>query len=114
MVLHAIQTDSVWITTDKDVLPEHEALTNWDQGPVPLADLWAMLQATGDRKRILGADICGGYSPLHRANWLKRLESRIDQSAHNVTDRQRIDDNTHIDCELARVLFDACTSNFPT
>ena len=111
LVLDAIPTGAVWITIDKDVLPEHEALTNWDQGRMPLAALMAMLRAAGQRKRILGADICGEYSPPHHANLLKRIESKLDQPARgDVTDRQRMDDNTRTDCELARTLFEACAA----
>jgi len=109
-VLDAIPTDAVWITIDKDVLPEHEALTNWDQGRMPLAALAAMLRATGQHKRILGVDICGEYSPPRHVNWLKRIEARRDQPARDVTDRQRIDDNIRTDRELARTLFEACAA----
>lgn len=111
MVLDAIPTAAVWITIDKDVLPEHEALTNWDQGNMPLAALLAILQAAGANKRILGADICGEYSPPDHVNWLKRMESRMDQPAHGKPDRKRIDDNSRTDLELARTLFDACANN---
>ena len=107
-VLDAIPTEAVWITIDKDVLPEHEALTNWDQGRMPLAALTAMLRAVGQRNRLLGADICGGYSPPRHANWLKRIESKFDQPLHSVTDPRRIDDNRRTDIELARTLFEAC------
>lgn len=110
LVLDAIPTDAVWITLDKDVLPEREALTNWDQGRMPLAALTAMLRQAGQRKRILGADICGEYSPPRHANWLKRIEARLDQPAHAVTDPQRIDDNVRTDCDIARALFDACAT----
>ena len=111
LVLDAIPTDAVWITIDKDVLPEREALTNWDQGRMPLAALTVMLRTAGQRKRILGADVCGEYSPPHHANWLKRIESRMDQPAHAVTDPRRIDDNVRTDCDIARALFDACASS---
>ncbi|MGH8233819.1 MAG: hypothetical protein ACREPU_06450 [Rhodanobacteraceae bacterium] len=114
MVLDAVPTEAVWITIDKDVLPEREALTNWDQGRMPLAALLAILQATGDRKRILGADICGEYSPPRHSNWLKRVESRMDQPARTTTNRQQIDDNMRTDLELARALFDACAKNSST
>ncbi|HEX7370340.1 MAG TPA: hypothetical protein VF284_08705 [Rhodanobacteraceae bacterium] len=107
-VLAAIPTESIWITIDKDVLPEREALTNWDQGQMPFAALLAMLQAAGEHKRVLGADICGEYSPPRHANWLKRIEARMDQPAHAAIDRTRIDANMHIDQELARTLFEAC------
>jgi arginase family enzyme len=109
-VLAAIPTEAIWITIDKDVLPEHEALTNWDQGHMPLAALLAMLRAAGERKRVLGADICGEYSPPRHANWLKRIESKMDQPARDAANRQKVDDNIRTDCDLARVLFDACNA----
>lgn len=109
-VLAAIPTEAIWITIDKDVLPEHEALTNWDQGQMPRAALLAMLRAAGQHKRVLGADICGEYSPALHANWFKRIESKMDQPARDAADRKKIEDNTRADCELARALFDACTA----
>ena len=109
-VLAAIPTEAIWITLDKDVLPESEALTNWDQGQMPLAALLAMVRAAGERKRVTGADICGEYSPPRHANWLKRIESKMDQPVRDAADRQRIEGNVRTDCELARALFDACTA----
>ncbi|HKV65854.1 MAG TPA: hypothetical protein VJN66_05690 [Rhodanobacteraceae bacterium] len=109
-VMAAIPTDVVWITIDKDVLPESEALTNWDQGQMPLAALLAMLRAAGERKRVLGADICGEYSPPRHVNWLKRIESKMDQPERDTADRQKIEENSRTDCELARALFDACNT----
>lgn len=106
-VLAAIPTEAIWITVDKDVLPEHEALTNWDQGQMPLAALLAMLRAAGQRKRMLGADICGEYSPPRHSNFLKRIEARMDQPIYAI-DQQRIDANTRTDCALAHTLYDAC------
>jgi hypothetical protein len=110
LVLAAVPTSTVWITIDKDVLPKHEALTNWDQGRMPLAVLTAMLRAVGYHKSILGADICGGYSPPRHVNLLKRIESKLDQPVRTVADQRRVDDNTHTDRELARTLFEACTT----
>jgi arginase family enzyme len=107
-VMAAIPTEAVWITIDKDVLPEREALTNWDQGQMPLAALLAMLQAAGQRKRVLGADICGEYSPPRHANWLKRVESKMDQPARGTADQERIEGNVRSNCALAQILFEAC------
>ena len=109
-VMAAIPTEAIWITLDKDVLPESEALTNWDQGQMPLAALLAMVRAAGERKQVTGADICGEYSPPRHANWLKRIESKMDQPVRDAADRQRIEGNVRTDCELARALFDACTA----
>jgi arginase family enzyme len=109
-VLSAIPTEAIWITIDKDVLPESEALTNWDQGRMPLAALLAMLRAAGQRKRVLGADICGEYSPPRHANWLKRIEAKMDQPARDAADRGRIEGNVRTDCALARTLFEGCAT----
>ncbi len=107
-VLDAVPTDAVWITVDKDVLPEQEALTNWDQGRMPLDALLETIRAAGTRKKIIGADVCGEYSPPGHANVLKRIESHLDQPRRDMADMQRIEDNARTNHALARVLFDAC------
>lgn len=108
LVLAAIPTPAVWITIDKDVLPEDEAVTNWDQGQMPLHILQALLRAVGAGRRILGADVCGEYAPLHHRNWLKRLEAWHDQPARNAVAAARTAANIRTDVQLARTLFDAC------
>lgn len=49
MVLDAIPSEAVWITVDKDALPEHAALINRDQGRMPLAAV--PTSATNIRRR---------------------------------------------------------------
>lgn len=110
MIANALPETPVWATIDKDVLPEREALTNWDQGQMPVAALTTILHAIGQRRRVLGADICGEYSPLRHRNWLKRIEARMDQPVRDAVDQQYIDANTRIDCDLARVLFAVCST----
>lgn len=78
-IIPLISTDAVWLSIDKDVLDEREALTNWDQGRMPLSALLRIIDAVGARKRIAGADICGEFSPIAHANWFKRWEARSDQ-----------------------------------
>ena len=78
-IISLIGTEAVWLSIDKDVLDEREALTNWDQGRMPLAALLRIVAAVGAHKRIAGADVCGEFSPIAHANWLKRWESRTDQ-----------------------------------
>lgn len=78
-IISLVTTDAVWLSIDKDVLDEREALTNWDQGRMPLSALLRIIDAVGARKRIIGADICGEFSPIAHANWFKRWESRSDQ-----------------------------------
>ena len=84
-IVDAIPTEAVWITIDKDVLPEHEVTSNWDQGEMPLARVLETIRALRGRKRILGADICGEYAPAQHANWFKRIEARMDQPRRAVT-----------------------------
>ena len=83
-IISCIETPTVWLSIDKDVLAETEAVTNWDQGQMPLAAVVQIIAAVGARKRIVGADICGEFSaPLH-TNWFKRWEARMDQPQREV------------------------------
>jgi len=78
-IILAIPTDCIWFSIDKDVLAEPEAVTNWDQGQMPLAAVLDTIRTLAAHKRVLGADICGEYSPPQHRNWLKRWESQMDQ-----------------------------------
>jgi len=82
-IISLISTDAVWLSIDKDVLDEREALTNWDQGRMPLSALLQIIAAVGARKCIAGADICGEFSPIAHTNWFKRWEARADQPQRN-------------------------------
>jgi arginase family enzyme len=79
LILPAIETAAIWVTIDKDVLAEDEALTNWDQGSMPLRALLELIGAIGAQRRIVGADICGEFSPPQLGNPIKAIESRIDR-----------------------------------
>ncbi|MET0232738.1 MAG: arginase family protein [Rhodanobacteraceae bacterium] len=94
--LAAMPTEAVWISIDKDVLPEDEVVTNWDQGHMPLEALRAFLDAIRVRKRILGADICGEYAPIAHANAFKRIESRLDQPRRETVDAARLAANERV------------------
>jgi hypothetical protein len=45
------------------VLGEDEAATNWDQGAMSVDHLIEAIKLFALRKRVLGVDICGDYSP---------------------------------------------------
>src|SRR5690348_3887969 len=107
-VVAALPTESVWITLDKDVLPEGEALTNWDQGRMPLSAVAALIEAVGARKRVLGADICGEYSPPGHRNVLKRIESHMDQPRRVRAESSGLARNRNVDRVLAAALVTAC------
>jgi arginase family enzyme len=77
-----LPTDEVWITIDKDVLAPADAVTNWDQGEMPLAALTEAIAKIGSRKQIVGIDICGEYAPPRFGSLLKRIAARLDHPAN--------------------------------
>lgn len=111
-MLAQILTDAVWITIDKDVLPESEALSNWDQGQMPLARVLETIRAIGARKRILGADICGEYSPPQHVNPFKRFEARMDQPQREP-DASALAQNERVNRELLAAIAATSTSTSP-
>lgn len=79
-----ITTRNVYITVDKDVLAQTDAITNWDQGHMPLARVLAVIRHVLAHHHAIGIDINGDYSdPYYAGPWhhttLKRLEAMIDQ-----------------------------------
>ena len=70
-----LPTEAVWISIDKDVLRSEDAVTNWDQGQMPLAVLLDALRRLTLGKRIVGMDVCGEYSPPRFSDPLKRIEA---------------------------------------
>ncbi|GEM_PF-93588 len=107
MVVAALPETAVWITIDKDVLPEDEALTNWDQGRMPLAAVLETIRAVAAARRVIGADVCGEYSPPAHANWFKRIEARMDQPRRR-SNADALTANSRTDSALAAALFEAC------
>lgn len=62
-LIEAIPTGSIYISIDKDALRREDAVTNWDQGVIPLSQLLACLRLLLFHKKVLGVDICGEYPP---------------------------------------------------
>jgi arginase family enzyme len=100
VIISLIHTAAVWLSIDKDVLPETEALTNWDQGQMPLAVVLRIISAVGAHKRIVGADICGEFSPPRHRNLFKRWEARIDQPRRDVQNTELLVRNEQTNREL--------------
>lgn len=57
----AILTENVYISIDKDVLMESEAVTNWNQGNMKLTQLLNLIDNISTNKKICGIDVCGEY-----------------------------------------------------
>jgi arginase family enzyme len=108
VIIPLIQTPAVWLSIDKDVLPEQEALTNWDQGQMPLAAVLQVIAAVGACKRIVGADICGEFSIAAHQNLLKRWEARMDQPQPAPGPRDLLERNEHTNRLLLVEIEQAC------
>ncbi|MGO4440749.1 arginase [Rhizobium sp. RAF56] len=83
-VLGRIETSAVYLTIDKDVLADGDAMTNWDQGRMRIPYLLSIIEEIGRRHRIIGADVIGDYSvPSYGGNrmtrFIKRVEITVDQ-----------------------------------
>jgi arginase family enzyme len=102
-----IPTAAVWISIDKDVLPENEVVTNWDQGQMPLDAVLRFLRAIGAERRVIGADICGEYAPAVHTNPLKRWEARIDQPRRDDVAAARLDANERVNHALLAAIAEA-------
>lgn len=88
-LLNSIPEDApVYISIDKDVLPEESIKTNWDGGSLPLPKLERILRFVCAKRRILGVDICG-----------EPPESDIFQNPQNVEASSRIN------AELSKLQF---------
>ncbi|MVA22906.1 arginase [Agrobacterium vitis] len=92
-LLAGIETECVYITLDKDVLVQGDAVTNWDQGRMQMPYVLSIISAIGERYRIIGADVTGDYSrPDYSGTlWtrmLKKGEILIDQPRHTCSGPQ--------------------------
>ncbi len=67
-LLKQIPTEAIYISIDKDVLSEEDAVTAWDQGSMKLKQLASYIHVLLNEKDVLGIDICGEYpfSPEER------------------------------------------------
>lgn len=99
-ILSQIATDAIWLTIDKDVLPEYEVVSNWDQGRMPLRAVLELIEAIGSKHRIAGADICGEYATPQFSSALKRWEVRRDQPQRAPPDAPALARNAEVNRQL--------------
>lgn len=95
LLMGRIDTEAVYISLDKDVLCPLDAVTNWDQGQMKLAEVLCLVSEIGRSHRIIGADVTGDYSrPRYGGNaWtklLKRGECFLDQPRNARPDVETI------------------------
>lgn len=106
-ILAQIETRTVWITVDKDVLGTADAICNWDQGRMPLDFLCATMTAVGRRHVLAGADICGEYSAPIFSNVAKLWEARRDQPHRPPPDAAVLTVNRNANQRLLATLLQA-------
>lgn len=54
--------EPVYISIDKDILYQGDAITDWDQGDVTIGDLLKLIEVIFENEKVIGMDICGEYS----------------------------------------------------
>ncbi|HYR22078.1 MAG TPA: hypothetical protein VEP30_04015 [Chthoniobacterales bacterium] len=69
---------NVYVTIDLDCLDAKDVVTNWESGRFTIADLEWSLGELRQESRIIGGDICGGYSEPNYARWKQRFASEWD------------------------------------
>lgn len=52
-----------------------DAITDWDQGNITLADLLRLLDIIFKNEKVIGIDVCGEYSEAH--NLVKAQEAGL-------------------------------------
>jgi arginase family enzyme len=103
-IMGEVPTRAVWITIDKDVLPENEVVTNWDQGLMPLDAVLRFVRALVAARRLIGADLCGEYAPPAHANPFKRIEARIEQPRRDEVTAANLAANERVNVALLGAL----------
>ena len=81
-ILNHISTKNVYISVDKDCLRAEDAITNWEQGTLPLETVTACIAAIRNNHTIVGADTVGDYSPPIFNSPLKWIGSFLDRPAN--------------------------------
>ena len=71
--------ENAYVTIDLDCLRIEQAVTNWENGRLTVADLEWALGKLRDSFRIVGGDVCGAYSLPHYARWKQRFAAEFDR-----------------------------------
>ncbi len=77
-LIKRLPTRKVYISIDKDCLKKDFALTNWEEGLLPLDQLLTMLKLMRENLDIIGLDVAGDYSVPVILNKVKAIISRLD------------------------------------
>jgi hypothetical protein len=106
-VLNAIATPNVYISIDKDCLQSQDAMTNWEQGTLPLDTVVKCIQRIAKLHTIVGADTVGDYSPPVFTSPLKWIGSMLDRPANAlrmISKKKSSEMNATVNIKLAEAL----------
>lgn len=73
--------EPVYLSIDKDVLRQQDAITNWSNGDMSLMQLKAVLRIIYAHEEVIGADITGEYSAT-LDYFTERKEALVDNKAN--------------------------------
>lgn len=76
---------AVYVTVDLDCLNEDEALTNWENGLFTAADVAWALRELRRHVRLIGGDVCGGWSVSEYRRPFQKLAAWIDHPKPSPT-----------------------------
>ncbi len=65
---------NVYLTIDKDVLDEKDALTDWDQGQLALTEMLSIISKVSESANLVGVDVCGERAPQAVRGILKSID----------------------------------------
>ncbi len=81
--------EDLYVTVDLDCLDSAESMTNWENGLFKAEDIVWALDELRSQARIVGGDLCGGYSRPTYERLKQRIESTLDHPPlREVTDAE--------------------------
>lgn len=99
-LIERIPTEAVYLTLDKDALATSDATTNWDQGEMRLDHVLTLLERLSRARRLVGADVCGDYSPPRFSGVGRSFLSWFDRGTGDPVPSERLARNDATNARL--------------
>jgi hypothetical protein len=102
----------LYISVDKDVLRERDALGNWDCGHLSLKDLQTVIHTfiRAAYGNVAGVDLLGDWSPIKTAGILRRILRRIEHHRPSVDAAEATHRNERANMEIVETVMAAARS----
>jgi hypothetical protein len=103
----------LYVTLDRDVLRQEDAVVNWDSGHLGLAELLPLVETLSQfNPRLLGADVVGDWSPVHVKGALRRLLHWTEHPRVNTDARAAQALNEQVNLSLVKLLAGAKSAGY--